>query len=122
MGIKRWLARRGAVGGTARWATNAYQFLRQRHPDPQEFSDEDLFRLMVVTRYEQMPDPRAEQFLLAIAGSVRGLQGLVVSILTVEAGFTDNEESIQRMFMEIIAEELERRELPIEVIYGRNGS
>ena len=122
MGIKRWLARRGAVGGTARWAINAYQFFRQRHPDPQEFSDNDLFRLMVVTRYEQMPDPGAEQFLLAIADNVRGLQGLVVSILTVEAGFTDNEESVQRMLMEIITEEMEHRELPVEVIYGRNGS
>ena len=118
MGIKRWLARRGAVGGTARWAANGYKFFRQRHPDPKEFSDTNIFRLMVVTRYETMPNPEAEQFLLGFADGARGLRLLVVGILTVEAGFDENEESVQDMFMDIIEEELEKQGLPIEVING----
>ena len=119
MGFKRWLARRGAVGGTARWAANGYRFFRQRHPDPKEFSDNTLFRLMVVNRYKILPNPEAELFLLGFADGARGLRALVAGILSVEAGFDENEESVQDMFMEIIEEELEKQGLPIEVITGR---
>lgn len=118
MGLTRWLARRGGVGGTARWAAKGYNFFRQRHPDPQELSDPELFRLMVMMRYKAMPDPRAEQFLLGIVNQVNGLQGLVVAILMIEAGFTENDDSVQRMFMEIIVEELEKKGIPEIVIYG----
>ena len=119
MGFKRWLARRGAVGVTARWAANGYRFFRQRHPDPKEFSDNTLFRLMVVNRYKILPNPEAELFLLGFADGARGLRALVAGILSVEAGFDENEESVQDMFMEIIEEELEKQGLPIEVITGR---
>ena len=87
MGIGKWLARRGAVGGTARWAANGYKFFRQRHPDPQDFSDSQIFRLMIVTRYETLPDDNAKGLLLQLADEVMGLRGLVAAILSVEASF-----------------------------------
>ena len=118
MGFTKWLARRGAVGGTARWAANGYRFFRQCHPDHTEFSDTDIFRLMIVTRYETFPNAEAEQFLLSIADKLVGLRGLVVSVLTVEAGFTENTPSNQQMFMNVIDEELTKKGLHEQVIFG----
>lgn len=116
MGLAKLLARRGAVGGTARWAANGYHFFRQRHPDSAEFPDSVIFRLMIVHRYEPHPDKDAEQFLLSIVDTLTGLQGLVVAVLTVEAGFTDNDLPVQRMFMDVIAEELAKKHIPSNVI------
>ncbi len=50
MGLAKWLARRGAVGGTAQWAANGYHFFRRRHSDSQEFPDSAIYRLMIVTK------------------------------------------------------------------------
>ena len=85
MGLKEWLARRGAVGGTARWAAKGYKFFRQRHPNSQEFPDSAIFRLMIVTRYEAAPNERYEQYLLRKCDHFDGLMGLVIEILKVEA-------------------------------------
>ncbi len=116
MGLAKLLARRGAVGGTARWAANGYHFFRQRHSDSQEFADSAIYRLMIVARYEPFVDKDAEQFLLSTVDTLAGLQGLVVAILTVEAGFTDNDPPVQRMFMDVIAEELAKKHIPSNVI------
>ncbi|MEW5929572.1 MAG: hypothetical protein AB1941_19125 [Gemmatimonadota bacterium] len=121
MGIAKWLARRGAVGGTARWAANGYKFFRQRHPDPQDFSDSQVFRLMIVTRYETLPNAHAERSLLQLADQVLGLRGLVAAILSVEAGFTENTPEAQAMFLDVIAEELENAGLAEQAIYGAKG-
>ena len=118
MGIKRWLARRGAVGGTARWAANGYKLFRKRHPDRDAFSDKDIFRLMVVSRYEAIPDAHAQTFMLGWADGAAGLRNLVVGILTVEAGFDENPQSVQEMFMDVIIDVLERQSLPPESISG----
>lgn len=118
MGFGKWLARLGAVGGTARWAANGYRFFRQRHPDTFEFTDNDIFRLMIVTRYEKLHDEEAEKFLLSIADTLVGLRALVVVILTVEAGFTENTESNQSMFMYVIDEEIKKKGISPEIIYG----
>ena len=118
MGIRRWLARRGAVGGTARWAANSYKFFRKRHPDRHAFSDKNVFRLMVVSRYEALSDPHALEFMLAWTEGGGGLRSLVVGVLTVEAGFKENESPVQEMFMDVIIDELERQSLPPESISG----
>ena len=122
MGLMKWIARRGAVGGTARWAAKGYDFFRRRHPDKSEFTDNSIFRLMIVTRYEPMPDAKAEQFLLSVADQLLGLRGLVAAILTVEAGFTENTPSIQTMFMQVIDEELAKAGVARDVIFGSSHS
>ena len=115
MGITKWLARKGAVGGTARWAGNGYRFFRQRHPDPNQVSDNDIFRLMVRTRYPD--DPETLETMLDMAGTTKGLLGLVTLVLSVEAGFTENEWPVQRMFMDVIEEELEKQGFSYELIW-----
>lgn len=65
-----------------------------------------------------MPNPEQESFLLGIADKIRGLRGLVVSILTIEAGFTENTLDNQQMFMKIIDEELIKHGVPQNVILG----
>lgn len=118
MGFSKWLARKGAVGGTARWAANGYEFFRKRHSDKNEYKDSDIFRLLIVSRYETFPNEHHEQFLLSIAEKLNGLHGLVVAILTVEAGFTENKDSVQKMFIEIIIEELVKAGISNATIFG----
>jgi len=104
-----WFARRGAVGGTARWAAKLYEFFRQRHPSRSEFPDNAIFRLMVVTRFENLPNEVQEQYLLSTCDSFQGLVGLVVEILKVEAGLHENHGATVADFVRIIDEELERK-------------
>jgi hypothetical protein len=118
MGIGKWLARRGAVGGTARWAASGYRSFRQRHPNPADMSDVNIFRLLIVTRYENFLNGAAEQFLLNCADELKGLEGLVVAILTAEARFSENSLEVQSMFREIIVEELRKGGLPDAAIRG----
>lgn len=54
--------------------------------------------------------------MLSIADQIKGLRGLVVAILTVEAGFTENTPENQQMFMEIIDEELLKNGVPRNVV------
>ena len=115
MGLTKWLARKGAVGGTARWAGKGYKFFRQRHPDPNDCSDNDIFRLMVATRYAD--DPETMEAMLDMAGTAKGLLGLVTLVLSVEAGFNENEWPVQSMFMDVIQEELEELGFSYELIW-----
>ncbi len=118
MGFMKWLARIGAVGGTARWAARTYEFFRRRHPDSSEIPDNSIFRLMIVQRYEALPDQKAEQVLLSRADRLFGLRDLVTSVLIAEAGFADNTPSVQSQFLEVIEEELERAGVTRQVIIG----
>lgn len=116
MGFMKWLARRGNVGGTARWAATSYKFFRQRHPDVNEFSDSDIYRLMIVQRYEAFPDPEAQKFLLDQATQSKGLNRLVTAVLCWEADFFQNTKETQNMFYEVIDEELRKQGIPEDAI------
>lgn len=118
MGFTKWLARRGAVGGTARWAANGYRFFRQRHPDCDEFNDSSIFRLMIVHRYQIFPNADREEFLLSVVDQIPGLFSLTRMILVAEAGFSENAPHVKQMFSRVIVEELERKGMPHEVIFG----
>ena len=115
MGIMKWMARKGAVGGTARWAAQGYAAFANQSPN---IDAPDLYRALIAHRYAVIPNPKQELFLLGIAGQFRGLRGLVVAILTVEAGFTENTPENQQMFMEIIDEELLNNGVPRNVVSG----
>ncbi len=118
MGLKSWLARKGAVGGTARWAAKGYDFFRNRHPDQSEFSDASLFRLMIVARYEVFPDERKKDYLLSQCDHVQGLVGLVVEILKVEASLHENDGDVIHMFIEVIDDELTKAGIPTAARLG----
>ena len=116
MGFMKWLARRGSVGGTARWAATSYKFFRQRHPDVNEFSDSDIYRLMIVQRYEAFPDPEAEKWLLSQATRSKGLNRLVTAVLIWEADLEQNTKATQDMFDDVIDEELRKQGIPEDAI------
>ena len=118
MGFKSWIARRGAVGGTARWAANAYKLFRQRHSDTSEFSDASLFRLMVVTRYEAFPDEQKQDYLVSQCGHVHGLVGLVIEILKVEASLHENDGDNIYTFIEVVEDELKKAGIQEAVRFG----
>jgi hypothetical protein len=115
MGMMKWMARKGAVGGTARWAAQGYAAFVNQCPN---IIASDLYRSLIKHRYAVMPNPEQESFLLSIADQIRGLRGLVVAILTIEAGFTENTPGNQQMFMEIIDEELLKKGVPINIVSG----
>jgi hypothetical protein len=118
MGLLKWMARRGAVGRTARRAAGCYLHFRRQHPSRTVYSDNEIFRLMILDRYRTRRDFGAEACLLGVAGQLVGLRGLVVAVLTAESGFSKNSATTQRMLAEVIEEELERCGVPREVIFG----
>ncbi len=115
MGIMKWLARKGAVGGTTRWAAKGYMALTNQDPN---IEMGDLYEALIKNRYAVMPNPEKESILLSIVDQIKGLRGLVVSILTVEAGFLENTPDNQQMFIGIILEELKKYRVPKNVIQG----
>jgi len=115
MGIMKWIARKGAVGGTARWAAQGYRTFISQDPNMEMI---DLYKILIQHRYAAIPNPEQETFLLSIADQIKGLRGLVVSVLTIEAGFTENTKNNKQMFMEIIDEELTKRGVPKNVVWG----
>lgn len=115
MGMMKWIARKGAVGGTARWAAQGYKFFSSKDS---KLSGPQLYKALIQTRFLASPNAQQESFLMGIADKIIGLRGLVVAILTIEAGFTENTPENQRMFMEIIDEELAKHGVPPSVASG----
>lgn len=113
--MKKWLARVGAVGGTARWAAKIYHVATEGGNDIDIYL---LYRMMIKFRYAAIPNPGHEAFLLGHADQIRGLRGLVVAILSLEAGFMDNTPEHQEMFWEIVDEELLKAGVPENIVYG----
>ena len=116
MGIGRWFARKGNVGGTARWAGNAYWSIKKRVPDA---TVEQIMREIVSIRYRADSTNREREALLSIIdnGEMRGLAHLVTNILSIEAGFRSNTAENRFMFMDIIQEELAELRIPDRDIY-----
>lgn len=115
MGIKKWFARRGAVGSTARWAAKLYKAFKKEYPNKDE---KDIYKMMIKERYRVVSNPKAEQFLFAVVDDLLGLRALVTAILTVEADFTDNTHENQQLFLGIIDGELHKKGLSTKVING----
>lgn len=116
MGIAKWLARKGNVGGTARWAAKMYFTMKERAPDA---SVEQIMEEMVALRYPSVAMKAARNALIATIdnGDMRGLAHLVTNILSIEAGFRENTPENRSMFMDIIEEELAKLGVPEKHIY-----
>jgi hypothetical protein len=118
MGLMKWLARRGTVGKTARREADSFLSIRGQRRSRASLLKTGLFRLMVVARYKDHPDEAAERLMLSVLEDVIGLRGLVAAFLTSEAGFAKRPASVRKMFMEVIDEELEKKGIPRDVIFG----
>lgn len=116
MGFGAWLARRGNIGGTARWAGNLYIKIKNQN---KELSTKEI--MSEIIRYRYPSDSAAhvkEGFLQQInQGRVHGLAHLVTNILSHEAGFRENSAENRRIFMNIILDELAKLKIPQRDIY-----
>ncbi len=114
--MKSWIARKGSVGGTARWAGNAYWSIKRRNPSA---SIDDVMVELVSVRYGDAKMLPARDALVKVIGSgqMRGLAHLVTSILSIEAAYQDNSQKDRFLFMDIITEELEKLKVPSVDIY-----
>jgi hypothetical protein len=141
MGLAQWAARKGAVGGTARWVAKAYHAALSG--DVVDVgtcnSVEDLNKIIVYSlavRFNSNPrHPHAneiysewlsEETSLNGLGSLRlrglggsaGLLKFVEAILAVEASYTENSFSNINMFKEIIEDELRKNNISNAIIFG----
>ena len=115
MGMSDWIARKGNIGGTARWAAKSYKVLTG---GDENIELSTLFEALIRHRYAVLPNPEQENRLLSNAGQLRGLNDLVEAILAVEAGFRELPLDTQQKWRQIINEELEKANIPARIIYG----
>lgn len=106
MGLLKFFARIGAVGGTARTVAKQFLHLKNLHKNDDLIKDTVIYRLIIMDRYKIIKNSRYESFLMEEALYTIGLKELVVNILTVEAGFAENNHDAQLKFNEVIEEEL----------------
>lgn len=115
MGIKRAIAKRGAVGATARWAAKGYFAYVQTHSDVELA---DVMKFLVNARYGSDAKDHERTIVQMIEqDEIRGLAHLVTIILTAEAGFSDNTEENKAMFRDVIMEVLEAKSIPPDFIH-----
>lgn len=116
MGIKNILTKKGAVGGTARWAVKGYRAYVNIEKNPKL---NDLLRFLVSARYE-IDAKGHEKILLEMISKnkIRGLAHLVTLILIAEAGYSENTEKNKAMFREVILEELNAASVPSNFIHS----
>jgi hypothetical protein len=109
--IKRFLARQGAVGSTARWAAKGYWNYKNQTPDA---TIDEICRELINVRYSSPNLIEAREGLLNLLseGHIKGLASLVIDILTIEAGFRENSADTRALFIEVTREELRRLDVP----------
>lgn len=141
MALAKWAARKGAVGGTARWAAKAYH--SAINGDTVDVSAcnavDDLKKIVLFSlavRFNANPhNPHADEIYSAWLSEDEGLNGLgslrlrglgsrtgllkfVEAILAVEASYAENSASNIHMFKEVIEEELRKNNIRDAVIFG----
>lgn len=115
MGIKKFIAKRGAVGSTVRWAAKGYFAFTRSEPNAKL---EDVLRFLITTRYGTDAESH-EAILLRMVdkNEIKGLAHLVTLILIAEAGYSENTEVNKSLFRDVIWEELESTEVPSDFIH-----
>lgn len=103
LGLKRYVAKFGAVGGTARTIGNRFIHYKNLFKDDPDETNETIFQKIVLER-RNMPGGKNLEPL--IYKTYTGLASLVVAILEIEAGFSKNSYENQSEFLEVIEEEL----------------
>ena len=116
MGLGKWAARKGSIGGTARWVAKAFfGALGNQIIDPKNFATsegaaEETHKIVVYAlnaRFHGEYHPDAQEILSQYEEYFGpGLIGFTIAILNVEAEYMKNTEANRKMFMEVIHEEL----------------
>ncbi len=121
MGLKKWMAQKGVVGSTARWAGNYYWSIKREKP---EASISEIMKELISIRYTSESMQGARDTLIGIidGGGMRGLAHLVTNILSIEASYQENTRENRFLFMDVIVEELEKLNIPDEEIYAPSNS
>ncbi len=109
MGLMKFIARRGAVGGTARIIGKQYKRLRQLHPNKDVVLESEIYKLIIKERFMLFSNKFEEELLLGKTYSMKGLVDLVREILGVEAGYYRNTFQNQILFESVIIEELQKQ-------------
>ena len=113
MSFKKWIARRLAVGGTTRVFAKQYIWFRQ-NKYKQTAADRLIFNEIIMLRLKY---PHSRDLMKMVEnGEIKGLKDLVIEVLSIEAGFKENTIETQKMFSEVIEEELLKKNIPINAI------
>ena len=133
MGLGKWLARKGNIGGTTKFVINAYRsalengsFNEDNCETVSGFRDEllKIVNIALDARFFSDPNnPHRKQILEEYESNHGpGLAGFVISILVVEAGWNKNTPEVQEMFSEIILEDLKKAKIREDIIEGIHAS
>lgn len=117
MSIKRFMFRKGTIGGTARWAANGYRsfVVTKRHTGIAELSLESLCVFLVDVR----PMSAMEKSIFYdIAANVRSLDEFVEEVLSLEGADLNDLGSDCGLAREVIRQELIRGGVPGEFVRG----
>lgn len=116
--VGKWVARRGAVGSTARWAAKAYRHYRTLHPDRATVPDTEIHRLMIEARYKVLDKPAQKEALLKAVARDEGLENVVLMILVYEADLPTDMPDFLNETMDVVEEELEKAGMTDKEITG----
>jgi hypothetical protein len=113
MSFQKWIARRFAVGGTARLFAKQYNWLKQ-NKYKLDTPDKLIYNDIIMMRFKY---PHTRDLMQMVEnGTITGLKDLVIEVLTIEAAFKENTFENQIMFSEVIEEELLKKNIPLSVI------
>ena len=130
MGIGKWLARKGNIGGTSKFVINAFwsalgngSFDGDNCKTAKGLKEEILkiANIALDARFFSDPDnPHKQEILEEFENNHGpGLAGFVESILVVEADWNKNDNATQQMFREIILEEFQKAKIGKAIINGK---
>jgi hypothetical protein len=134
MGLGKYLARKGAIGGTARFVANAFFFAFSNNLfDVRNCSTkaglrveiDRIVRVAINARFQSHPNhPDAEKIYKCFQENYKdgldvGLVDFTIAILQVEAEYFKNTSENRRMFYEVIVEELQKKNVGEAMIFGK---
>ena len=118
MSVMLWMARRFAIGGTARWAAKLYKYYSVEND-----SIEETMKAMLFTRYKATGQLKSKGHILKKINQlidksvICDLHSLSLFIISEESKhFFDTPDETQIKWSEIVFDELRKSSLPEEVI------
>jgi hypothetical protein len=112
----KWMLRKGAVGGTVKWVVNGYIAWHQKDSS---LSLEEIIQKLIEARCSVMHNKDEFETLLAISDPMKGLHGLVMSLLSTEASYLENTPQGKVIILDVVYKELIKSGLPSEVLFGK---
>ena len=115
MGLWKYLARKGAIGGTARLTAKQYMICKSIVLNQNDATDDsilgqkpssEIIRLVIEKRYRHLSPKNWKEILLNKVEEINGVKELVIEILKVETRYSENTFKNILMFNQVIEEEL----------------